>query len=431
VKKNGFAPILIILTIVILGTVGYFLYNNYFRTNNAIAVKNEAIIAGTMFGYKDPPYSIYDFNTSQKTQLTTGVSELGDSFYPESQPISLSPNNKYLAMIGYKEAYNVKKTREIFLVIYSIENKNEITSIDAGNIEISRPMVSWSPDSKKLVFSSGISGGFEFWIVDPDGSNLKRLTDDQNYKHLIDWSPDSNKFVFTGGSSGASIHVYDFKTQKVVDINVNDDKLTKELGYSIHPTPSWLNNSDILVNFDVYGLWKVSTDSMQATQVINKYLSPNYPFYLSPDKKQVVFVDADNENVQKSTWISNIDGTDMKLIFDHPVENVYWSPNSQQIAYTSVWNFWTNTSSAQGLWISSNTGDNLKQATDTSKMERNEISDIVWSPDSKKLLYSNQIILGETDWPKSAEINAGTWLYNTENSEQQHLSNVGPPIVWY
>lgn len=36
---------------------------------------------------------------------------------------------------------------------------------------------SWSPDGKKILFSTGRSGGNELWVMDSDGSNEKRVSD--------------------------------------------------------------------------------------------------------------------------------------------------------------------------------------------------------------------------------------------------------------
>ncbi|HLQ25668.1 MAG TPA: hypothetical protein VK138_07240 [Acidiferrobacterales bacterium] len=36
---------------------------------------------------------------------------------------------------------------------------------------------SWSPDGKKILFSTGRSGRNELWVMDADGSNEKRISD--------------------------------------------------------------------------------------------------------------------------------------------------------------------------------------------------------------------------------------------------------------
>lgn len=40
---------------------------------------------------------------------------------------------------------------------------------------------SWSPDAKKMLFSTGRSGRNELWVIDPDGSNEKRVSEIDAY----------------------------------------------------------------------------------------------------------------------------------------------------------------------------------------------------------------------------------------------------------
>jgi len=51
----------------------------------------------------------------------------------------------------------------------------------------------WSPDGRKIVFSSNKSGGESIYLIDGDGTNEERLTtDSKRYIHPA-WSPGRNK----------------------------------------------------------------------------------------------------------------------------------------------------------------------------------------------------------------------------------------------
>jgi len=55
----------------------------------------------------------------------------------------------------------------------------------------------WSADGKRIAFYSNRSGNFEIWVINPDGSGLKQITDDRTEANIRSvWSPDGR---FIGG----------------------------------------------------------------------------------------------------------------------------------------------------------------------------------------------------------------------------------------
>jgi hypothetical protein len=54
----------------------------------------------------------------------------------------------------------------------------------------------WSPDATKIVFRRPVDGNYEIYVMDADGTNQVRLTNNSVYDADPAWSPDGTKIVF-------------------------------------------------------------------------------------------------------------------------------------------------------------------------------------------------------------------------------------------
>ena len=61
---------------------------------------------------------------------------------------------------------------------------------------------SWSPDGTRLAFASDISGNYDLWLMDWDGSNLTQLTSSPDNEFEPTWSPDGRWIAFTSDQAG-------------------------------------------------------------------------------------------------------------------------------------------------------------------------------------------------------------------------------------
>jgi serine/threonine protein kinase/dipeptidyl aminopeptidase/acylaminoacyl peptidase len=58
---------------------------------------------------------------------------------------------------------------------------------------------SWSPDGKRLAFPSNRTGEFQIWVVNADGSDLRAVTDARESLSAPIWSPDGARMAVTVG----------------------------------------------------------------------------------------------------------------------------------------------------------------------------------------------------------------------------------------
>jgi TolB protein len=60
----------------------------------------------------------------------------------------------------------------------------------------------FSPDGRRIAFSSNTDGNFEIYVMNADGTGVVRLTRDLGRDLMPRWSPDGRKVIFTSDRSG-------------------------------------------------------------------------------------------------------------------------------------------------------------------------------------------------------------------------------------
>nr|WP_290666818.1 thioredoxin domain-containing protein [Ardenticatena sp.] len=77
-----------------------------------------------------------------------------------------------------------------------------VVDVETGTVEtlVERNGVdtapSFSPDGRRILFFSDRDGGMDVYVMDADGQNVQRLTNDGNSIYPV-WQPDGNGFIFT------------------------------------------------------------------------------------------------------------------------------------------------------------------------------------------------------------------------------------------
>jgi TolB protein len=115
---------------------------------------------------------------------------------------------------------------------------------------------SWSPDGKRIAFNSNLSGDHVMYIVDVDGSRLVDLSN-VGEGWQVDWSPDNRSILFTSHRDHADNYT-DVYVMRPDGSGVK--RLTDNRGY----TPAWSPDGSHIV-FSAPGLFVMRADGSGIT----------------------------------------------------------------------------------------------------------------------------------------------------------------------
>jgi TolB protein len=116
----------------------------------------------------------------------------------------------------------------------------------------------WSPDGTRIAFNSNLTGDHVMYIAEADGSNVVDLSE-VGEGWQVDWSPDGRRILFTShrDNAGGYTDVY------VMNPDGSDvRRLTQQLAY----TPAWSPDGEHIV-FSAPGLFVMNADGTGVTPI--------------------------------------------------------------------------------------------------------------------------------------------------------------------
>jgi len=221
-----------------------------------------------------------------------------------------------------------------------------------------------------IVFDSAEEEGFEIYIMEPDGSNLTRLTENSVRDDEADLSPDAQFIAFER----------QLGSDWMIMIMESDGDNERELVPGRQPDWSPDGRSIAYETFTVpqqIAFVDVATENVrQLTNTRNNSRAPSW----SPDGDEIVFMTEVDNSWQLA--ILDVDSGRQRQITSGGLNKRFpvWSPDGDLIAY--------NTLDANGapdhIWVIEPSGENATRLTSEGQNGRP-----AWSPDGQYLLFNS------------------------------------------
>lgn len=249
-----------------------------------------------------------------------------------------------IAFVSYRDG-----NHEIYTINPDGSNLMRLTNNLARDIS-----PAWSPDGSKLAFVSSRDGNEEIYIMDKNGNNLERLTNDPGEDNNPSWSPDGSKISFSSNREGR-LQIYILNLSNMNDVR----RLTNNSFQEIRST--WSPDGYKLA-FDSYqGLVKtiyvINEDGSNQTEIMGgASVSPSW----SPDGNKIAYVKYSG-GIKYDLCIMDPDGSDPEMITNNSWtdSSPSWSPNGNQLTFFSN----KDESSNYDLYIIDSDGLNLRRLT--------------------------------------------------------------------
>jgi TolB protein len=311
--------------------------------------------------------------------------------------------------------------------------KRRLARSPKGDTDLFRAVPAWSPDGRKLAFAIQPRGSAglcdpagacndEIFVIDADGSRLRRLTRNAVPDGHPAWSPDGRKIAFLSWRDRTEADVF------VMNADGSDQRhLTRKPGNEVGPAwspdgrailftavppgqPLWVGGSRSASGpyRDVYVM---SADGSGQRNLTHTRDAEEYAAAWAPDGRTIAFAAYDGRS--NRIFVINADGSGKRALTHEITETfVTWSPDGRKIAFFDA-----------SIFVVNADGSGLRRLAQNVAFHGQS-----WSPDGQKLIFvrvrhpnNPGPTTGEPPRPSPSPA-ADLWVMNADGSGQRNLT---------
>lgn len=301
--------------------------------------------------------------------------------------VEVSPDHSTILFgVSFYDIDENRGNREVFTMPVDGGKSVNITNTESGEFS-----AIWRPDSKKIGFLSAKSGDLQMWEMNPDGSGRKQISHIEGGINGFKYSPDQTKVAFI-----KDVKLDKSPTDIYPDLPKAEARIETDLMYRHWDQWHDYTYSHIFIaDYDGNSLSNPA-DIMEG----ERYDSPMKPFggmeqiNWSPNSKEIAYTckklvgKAYTLSTNSEIYIYNLDSKETKNIskgiMGYDIDPVY-SPNGKMIAWESMERDGYESDQNRLFILNFETGERKDY---TSNFDQ-DVHSLAWTADSKSIYFTS------------------------------------------
>ena len=258
----------------------------------------------------------------------------------------------------------------------------------------------------QIAFVSERAGNAEIYVMEADGKNPRRLTNNDFPDTNPSWSPDGRRIIFVSERNkniaaeeapimiGGGIIVGDMRKRPQIYVmdadGKNQQRLSNEFIAEWHPSWSpdgrriaFTSSGAMEVAGGHWRIYVMDADGGNKQNLSNEGEDDYYPSW-SPDGERIAFVSIRDGRGNLDIYVMNADGSNQQRLTENPDHEwePSWSPDGERIAFTSS-RLPDVMPADSDIYVIDADGKNRRKLT----KNRSRNTDPSWSPDGKRIVF--------------------------------------------
>jgi Tol biopolymer transport system component len=264
---------------------------------------------------KNAPWQIYVLNvqTGERVAISeTRSNERTPRWSPDGQQLVFASDRD-----GNREVYIVDLTSPP-----GLGSGGEVHNLSQHKDPDWQP--AWSPDGSRVAFSSHREDNWELYVVNVDGTGLKRLTDHPENDFSPTWSPDGRQLLFASRRfSDADLFVLDLDSNEVTQLTTSE---WNEFDPAWSPDGRWI--AYVIQHGDQGDVYVMRADGANPINLTHSQYANDFQPTWTPDGQWVVYVSYTAAEGDHELFRMRPDGSGIQRLTDDEYDNLApsWRP---------------------------------------------------------------------------------------------------------